>query len=56
MTPKYQRLPNGSFKIWFFGTDGDDDDGRGPGENGKNPGPGPNADYDIVLTPGPPIP
>ncbi len=52
MVPKYRRLPEGSFKLWFYGLDGDDDDGRSEDPNKGGPG----QDYDIVFTPGPPIP
>jgi hypothetical protein len=53
MAPKYRRLPEGSFKIWFNGLDGDDDDGR---QQDQTKGSDSKHDYDIVFAPGPPIP
>ena len=53
MVPKYRRLPNESFKLWFFGLDGDDDDGR---EQDQSKSSDETHDYDIVFTPGPAIP
>lgn len=53
MVPKYRRLPEGSFKLWFYGLDGDDDDGR---EQDQSKSSDETHDYDIVFTPGPAIP
>lgn len=54
MVPKYRRLPEGSFKLWFYGLDGDDDDGRSQ-DQAKDGAYDPARDGDIVFEPGPPF-
>lgn len=52
--PSYEKLANGSFKLWFWGLDGDDDHGQGEVMS-KFQDEG-NLDMDLVIHPGPALP
>ena len=47
-TPSYRIEPNGQFKLWYFGIDGDDDGGRGEYDEGERRYP--KNDCDLVFS------
>ena len=49
--PSYRIDPNGQFRLWYFGLDGDDDAGRGEYDEGKQRYP--RNDCDLVFSPPP---
>lgn len=50
-SPSYRIEPNGQFKLWYFGLDGDDDAGRSEYDEGKRRYP--KNDCDLVFSPSP---